>query len=375
MRIRTATPLLTAILLLATTACSHEAQDEWEASVITFTVADQQQATRAGDATLTGDFRVLAWQHEDDEDPTLFIGSTADGTTYQGETASYDGTLWRTATTYLWPAAYYTVDFYALWPATLTGIRMQAVDGTAYRTITDYEVSTTDTDDLMFAAVSSSLRKARSKDGAVDLGFCHALSRVSFQLFSSNDVTATVGTLIVRNVCRQGSLRFSNTPTGTAADATWYGQTSAADIVCPNAAGASGPFDASGISPQLILLPQTTAEAVSVVVSCKVQRVDDGEYLKGSADSYADVEMTLTTAWQPGRSYVYQIMASGDGLRLLNTITPWTTGTNDYDDTKPITIQECQIVRWSEGSTNWDPNVMPGGTISPWTTGGTAYDE
>lgn len=273
-----------------------------------------------------------------------------------GDAVSYDESkgAWTTAESYEWPAG--SVDFYALYPATLA---LSTADKTLACTV---PATVADQTDILYDVISvkksdDAVTKNPVKKYAVPITFRHALSQVAFKgkvKADNKEWTVTVSGIRVCNVASTGT--FSLT------EKTWSALSTPASYAAgmPSSPKDIGFYESDGTTEApatsltaddgaLLVIPQT------LTAWDKTTNVADatGSYLEvtmhvryNNADLFGTAETPVKayvpfdnakTKWEPGRKYVYTLQFGGgltaDGKQQLeliilsSEITDWADGT------------------------------------------------
>lgn len=332
------------------TACSTaDEADDMESPVndaISYTVTASPTRTAFTGTTFPTDQTFRVWAYETGATEPLI----------NGDAVSYDAgrSAWATAETYEWPGG--SVDFYALWPATLT---LNTADKTITHTVS---AAVADQADILYDVITAkksdqAVSKNPVKRYAVPITFHHALSQVAFKgkvKADNKEWTVSVSDIAICNVPATG--KFSLTAK------TW------ADLSAPSefhigmrsGVGALTFYEADGTTEAqtanltaddgaMLLIPQTltawdNTTSVTATTGCYLTVTLHVRYnnadLFGTADSPVKAYVPFDnskTPWESGKKYVYTLQFGGgldaDGrqqLQLLivsSEISDWTDGT------------------------------------------------
>lgn len=345
------------LLLLATalllTACSDEPTDTTRVgqAEVAFAVTADGVTRAATDFDTSLQFRVFAWKGS-----TLFIQQEPGQA--ESNVVSYNpqSGQWATLTTYYWPEPAEPIDFYAVYPK-------DAPFRTASKTL-DYSATPLDGSlDLLSAQTRQSVPTydAAHNSYAADIAFQHALSRISFGAdISVANMTVTVSSLEIHNVCDRGVYTYPTASAGSAFG-TWAttdgSQTSyALAMDAPVSLKASSdPQSPVSLGEPLLLIPQTLTPWATSATIADNDGGAKGAYLKIGcqiellgdivADGY--VYCPVAGSWQPGTRYSY-VLHFGAGydqqglptlqpLTLTVSIAPWASVDIDASGTTLVT--------------------------------------
>lgn len=207
-------PALAALLAAGiTTACVDESSPSMPGSsdshkAIRF-APNTEKSTRASDITTNSlnTFKVYG-----------YTGGTAAPTVYMNNVTVQKGenNVWTYSPLQYWPTQ--PVDFYAFWPESLVG-----TGGTPLSTATYNNYP--NTRDMIYAVSLDNSGYDDSINAQVALNFKHAMSKVGFNVGTTNaDVTIEISSITLTNIKTQGNFKFpdKNTAPGEQGGAgTW----------------------------------------------------------------------------------------------------------------------------------------------------------
>ena len=194
----------------------------------------------------------------------------------------------------------------------------------------------------------------------VPLDFRHALSQIVFTASVTENWKVTIQSITIKNVCSAGTFSYDTglwTDLDTqdksyvftlASATTFIGQTQPVELL----ASSSEPSERLVLMPQTLnpwqpkvgnsRVPITTADANKlsyVIISCKIQDLNDSNYIVGNASSYGLVYAPLAGTWEPNKKYIYNLpFGAGykdtgnktiEQITLSATIVDWTTGNTE----------------------------------------------
>ena len=332
-------PMLLATVMLA--GCSTDDQEGNQVeSIIGWHVTTIEASTRGGTPLTTASFpvegrqfRLWAWMYRDGSDPVPMY-TKANPTPLSNVLVTYANGLWTTADKYYWPPQSYSVDFYAVHPAS------------ANFSDADRSVVYTDDnpvnghDDLMVAKTTASRSKTVTEgaDGqtptqAVTLPFNHALTQVAFRGVLSASMQekgwqVAVTGITLHNVHAAGTYDCTTGVFSTDIDnprLMSYALTMEPDEDSGIIFITSTEKRLTSLTDIPMLMPQEqeawtpateaattgTGRAVTsgsyIAVECHIWNPATGEDYVGSADSFATVYAPIAISWLPGKRYVYSL--------------------------------------------------------------------
>lgn len=285
-------------------------------------------------------FNVYAVWHDGD-----FSGPWTDHSLYMDDVAtSYSTTLdgWHATPSYYWPkngkltfAAYSpseiggTAHAYGATGLTITGFQVPAAAAAQY--------------DVMYSerAYNKNSSTGTSTDyKGVDIKFKHALSSIQFAISTDLDYSSSV-TIRLKKISLYGvnskgdfaegitnEVTYANTP-------VWTNQTDEvtntnAYVYYNNPTGLTVTNTMTNLNGKpnqtdLILLPQTLPVNATVVIEYTIDPVDGTT--PEIAQTHTQTINTLTTTWDPGNRYTYQITIGLDEIYFAPIIENWTEQT------------------------------------------------
>ena len=305
--------MLALVPLLSGCTAADSADASWEDGTAVYfrtTASDMTRAVVGGTFTDDETFRVFATSEsggtrqvfipDDGTSNVVSYGLVIPDASYNS--AYYGMRGWHTQTPYYWNDED-TYNFYAVHPASAPNIT--ASEGDNYTTVAlSYEVPATAGQDLLYA---TKVGERRNTVG-VALTFHHALCRVTIGKTEENGVTLLLNSITLKNIKHSGTFNF-----GTAA---W----TADNGICDYSYGTT-------LDGELLLLPQTLADNALITVSYKIL-AEDGSYVQGSENEWAEKDIVLSGEWLADRTYHYSLTANFD-IRLSVSIDPWSEGVGD----------------------------------------------
>lgn len=379
---------LATILGATMVSCSNDELDNQltsSSNAIGFNVLNNStRATIVNADNIKGtEFSVYAYTNSGD----LFMGAIDTIIGYNGTKIDYIGGKWNyvnDADMRYWPTETQPLDFYAinpipadlptphyLWKVTPDTLEIH------YSSFNEYGGTTTDRPniDVMYAVAKNQVKS--TNNGFVKFNFHHILSQVSFQAkVERSDMEVEINEMAIHNVCFAGVFKYPTANVSSApqlaywtskrqqradSNTEWEGNGNVS-IPCVSGVTVNSTENATDISlskpalviPQVLNNPWNGGELIAnadvagvyksyIKVSCKIKQ--NGYYLYGSADAYADLFIPFTATWEPGKRYVYTIIFGGgydeNGDKVLN----------------PIMFDVETVDGWVESSSNVDARV------------------
>lgn len=331
--------LISFSMLLAVTGCSKETTESANDGAVKFqTVLGKQQTV-----TKVSEFTGNSWQAGDQ----LIVKSYAENSTslenFFTLERQVDGT-WIYSPAFNQPG--YKLRYYSIYP--LDNVTDQTAAASAYSF--KYTVPTTAASqkDLIGAA------PAATSSQSVTLAFNHLLSQVNFAMMNSIGLTATIQNVVVNGVKADGTYTFgSSTPWDVSASTkSNYAYTQIRNVANGATPGIVYMGNGGTVFTEnnaLMLVPQTFSAETDGTFSFeyRLHYKDDSDqdvYIPGET-TWTSVSVNLcdfeTTAWLPGKRYVYLIDFS---TFLAGGPITFSVSVNSWIDDADNTIAETVIV-------------------------------
>lgn len=259
---------------------------------------------------------------------TTYGDATAGAKILDGTFTSTDGNAWSVVgdEKFYWPATDQVIFFgYSPELSTVNGDVYTYAQG--YPTI-KYTVNSTIKDQADFL-VAQTAGMTKTSDGAVSLGFSHALTQIEFKLKGDDkDVTYTVTGLALKGIAKSGTYSYK--------DKKWAADTAAENKDNYSITGLNTtitgitPVELTADTQLMILMPQELSGA-SVEVTYSAKKTVDGKdvILLDNVTKTA----TITGIWGVGEKTVYTlVLKGGDEIQVTGSIEKeWTPSNNDAD--------------------------------------------
>ena len=369
------TALASMALLSACSADSELANVETTANnAIGFHVVGNKAETRANiidNNNITDtDFRVFAFTRnsEDGSDVNAFMGEKTDDKGQTGVKINYINNDWNyfnASDLHYWPTIT-ALNFYAVSPATVVddmfpnfhwniGKDSKTI---SFSCIDEYNNADNAVNyDVMYAVTENQTQSTNK--GKVKFNFKHIMSQVVFQAKTQyEDMQVDIKDIKIHNYKFSGTFTFPTN--GNDPDqSNWVPQIlnkSAATVgkaqPTISVTSNSTATDISLKKPMLFIpqkleawdknsIDQANTDTKSFLeIECKIQQ--NGEYLHGTATSFAKLYVPFGTSWQPGKRYVYTLIFGGgyndQGQAILMPInfeaetTKWVDDNNSNDN-------------------------------------------
>ncbi|MDL2304717.1 fimbrillin family protein [Bacteroides sp. OttesenSCG-928-D19] len=315
-------PILLTLTSLIVASCAGESHTERDTiapiSLTAQVITRGSTTTTPAEVATRGGFNIWAYAHDaqwtfepevipEKEDPPLMNGRIA--------TSKTNGITWGYGTPVDWPQDKF-VSFFAAAPAaafTLNSGRTET-DG---KPVIDYTVPATAANhtDLLIASPVYNQHEDmyNTNNNAVPIHFNHALSRIIFSgvvLNDNNNRVVKVKSITIGGVYNTGTTPMINPPvwepnTNTTAAYTLSGATLTTEAL------STTPKDICTATGNLFLLPQSLARTVGNDITMEVILDIDGGELKHTTPIFSP------TAWEPGKTYNYQIVVDGNDLQVI----------------------------------------------------------
>lgn len=352
-------------------------------NAIGFHVVGNKAETRAniikpGNITDT-DFRVFAFTRnsKDGNDVNAFMGEKEDTNGQTGVKIDYLNNDWNyvnASDLHYWPTST-ALNFYAVSPATVVddmtpnfhwniGKDSKTI---LFSSIDEYNnVHNAVNYDVMYAAAENQTQS--TNNGKVKFNFKHIMSQVVFQAKTQyEDMQVDIKDIKIHNYKFSGTFTFpkngkdpeqsnwvpllSNKPEAT------VGKAQPTISVTSN----STTTDISLNKPMLFIpqkleawdtknsIDQANTDTKSFLeIECKIQQ--NGEFLHGTATSFAKLYVPFGTSWDPGKRYIYTLIFGGgydaQGQAILKPInfeaetTKWVDDINNKNNNNDINIDK-----------------------------------
>lgn len=326
------------------------------------------------------DFRVFAFTRntEDGSDVNAFMGEKTDDKGQTGVKIDYINNDWNyvnASDLHYWPTST-ALNFYAVSPASVSDDMFANFHWSIgkdsktiyYSGIDEYNNKTNEVNyDVMYAVAENQTQS--TNEGKVKFNFKHIMSQVVFQAKTQyEDMQVDIKDIKIHNYKFSGTFTFptngndpeqsnwvpqtlSNKPEAT------VGKAQSTISVTSN----STTTDISLNKPMLFIpqkleawdtrnsIDQANTDKKSFLeIECKIQQ--NGEYLHGTATSFAKLYVPFGTSWDPGKRYIYTLIFGGgydaQGQAILKPInfeaetTKWVDDINNKNNNNDINIDK-----------------------------------
>lgn len=275
-----------------------------------------------------------------------------------GDVVSYNTgkSAWTTTATYEWPSG--NVDFYALYPASMT---LNTADKTINYTVPTAVSSQADIlyDVITAAKGDVAVTKNPVVKNAVPITFHHALAQIAFKgkvKADNKEWTVNVNGIEICNVASTGTFSLTTKAWSTLTTPATFALGMSTSLGAISFYEVDGTTEAQATNltaddGAMLLIPQALSAwdrstNVSATTGCYLivtfHVCNNGTDLYGTADSPVKVYVPFdntNTIWEPGKRYVYTLQfGSGydaDGKQQLqpliisSEITDWADGSNE----------------------------------------------
>ena len=225
-----------------------------------------------------------------------------------------------------WPVSAATLNFLAVAPDVASAVTTSISDeGVATVTVASNE---TNQYDVMYAVGQASKEAGVAPDADVDMLFKHALSWISFNFKTTNDVSDVVikiNSVTINGATVNGTLTVKSTDYKSAvtqaATASWNATASQSGIAVPGAPTAPNEFtldsDYETFGNGLLVVP---AKATNFVINYTITPTS------GTPQTF-NYTHTLTETWAMAKRYTYDVSITLTDITIAPSVDPWV----DYD--------------------------------------------
>lgn len=288
--------------------------------------------------------------------------SATDQTLYfDNELFSYNTTPanWTSTKKFYWPAENY-LNFYAYAPATST--QLIRTNYKSFSVTPDATDNTNTQVDFIYAVTQDKTKTSNASTG-VTLTFRHAESKISLKVKNtSTTLDFVIGNVSICNVNTVGTFTYTGETSSKLKKSDWTPSTAGNYTQTPGTTSFPSTTDATSVSHDLILIPQSITAATVysgaggtgitdgsyIKIPLKIKQKGTSVYIAGSAETFVDAIWPLPTGdWNPGYHYTYIVDLIGGGYYATNQNAD--TALDPILEGAEIKFVSVTVDTWSDG--------------------------